>query len=266
MKYVFSHWAEIVARIRKSPGLFIALDYDGVLSPIALTPGKAHMPPKNRRLLKALACRKNVSVAIVSGRSLTDIQQKVRLSQLIYAGNHGAEIALDGSVEKHIPLQMYREALVKALAELIVLGEKFPGVHVEDKGFGIGFHYREVSKAKIAAVKRAFKQWTKQLSPNLKIALAKMMFEVRPNFEWNKGSAVLRIWQQIAPKALPICLGDDTTDEDGFIALKGKGINVFVGVGRPSNAEYFLESTDDVSSFLNRLLTEAKRRYQKGCE
>jgi trehalose-phosphatase len=263
-KYCFHHWDEIVQRIRAKDGLFVALDFDGVLSPIASRPSLARMPPKNRRLLKALSCHEGVFVAIVSGRTLADIRHKIHLPRLIYAGNHGAEIALDGALEQHIPLERYRLELVAARSALMPIAAAFPGAHLEDKGFGIGLHYREVARPLVPKLKRQFKRFVRTLPKDLKIAPAKMMWEVRPNEEWNKGSAVLRIWQDVAPNSLPICLGDDKTDEDGFLALKGKGVNVFVGAKhRESHAEYFLNSVTDVTHFLGRLLTEADRTFKK---
>src|SRR5437762_129933 len=104
-KHLFAHWKDIVQRLRQAGGVFIAFDYDGVLSPIAARPTLARMPLENRRLLRALVRRRRVSVAIVSGRALADVREKVGLPGLLYAGNHGAEIQLNGAVEQHIPLQ-----------------------------------------------------------------------------------------------------------------------------------------------------------------
>jgi trehalose-phosphatase len=258
MGQLFAHWKEVNARLQKAGGLFVAFDYDGVLSPIAARPTLAKMSKENRRLLRGLARRRHVHLAVVSGRALADVRDKVRLPGLLYAGNHGAEIQLNGSVEQHIPLQSYREALVGARDALVEAFESFHGVHIEDKGFGIGLHYREVAHSKVALLRRRFQRWAAELPDELKIASAKMMFEVRPKFEWNKGSAVLRLWQQLAPQALPICLGDDKTDEDGFRALKGRGINIFVGKVRRTNAEYYLRSTEEVTAFLKRLRTATR--------
>jgi trehalose-6-phosphatase len=52
------------------------------------------------------------------------------------------------------------------------------------------------------------------------------------------------------------CLGDDLTDEDGFRALLGKGINIYVGEERQTYAEYILPSQSDVTAFLTQLLAE----------
>jgi trehalose 6-phosphate phosphatase len=262
MKSCLTHWPEIAARIHAARGVFVAFDYDGVLAPIAARPELARIPAENRALLDRLAKHAGMHVAVVSGRALADVRRQVNLESLLYAGNHGAEIALDGTAEQHIPLERYRQALVDVYAQLSAWLKLFPGLRLEDKGFGIGLHYREVPAEQLPVLHDAFALWANGLPEELAVFPAKMMMEVRPKVEWNKGSAVLRIWEAVAPASLPFCLGDDRTDEDGFIALKGKGINIFVGTAKESCAEFFLESTDEVTLFLQRLLTEADARFK----
>jgi len=250
-----NHWDVIAARLRLTEGIFLALDYDGVLSPIAIRPELARMPARNRELLDALSNHPRVRVAVVSGRALADVRERVGVSAIFYAGNHGAEIDLKGDTERHIPLERFRAALLQARKELHDLIEEFPGLRLEDKGFGIALHYREVGDTQLPALHARFAVWAKSLPADLHVTTAKMLYEIRPNMGWNKGNAVLRIWQSIAPRWLPFCLGDDKTDEDGFVALKGRGINIFVGTTTAdSAADFSLDSTDQVTEFLERLL------------
>ena len=256
MDALFTCWPIITARIHAATGIFVALDFDGVLSPIAPRPESARMPERNRELLRLLVDRPKVRVAVVSGRALDDVRRHVGVEGIFYAGNHGAEIALDGHPETHIPLKRYRAALLQARTELADLIGEFPGARLEDKGFGIGLHYREVDDRLLSTLHAQFAVWAKSLPNDLHVTTAKMLYEVRPNIAWNKGNAILRLWEQVAPASLPFCLGDDHTDEDGFVALKGRGISIYVGAPRDSNADYILASTDQVTEFLERLLTE----------
>jgi trehalose-6-phosphatase len=57
---------------------------------------------------------------------------------------------------------------------------------------------------------------------------------------------------------IPIYIGDDTTDEDAFKALKNKGLTIFVGKPKISYAEYYLRSTKEVFEFLKQILRIAK--------
>ena len=261
MKPCLAHWPEIAARIQAARGVFVAFDYDGVLSPIAPRPDFATLSIENRILLDRLARHPGMHVAVVSGRSLADVRKHIDLDSLFYAGNHGAEISFNGKAERHIDLELYRAALVKVKGELGEWLLSYPGGRLEDKGFGIGVHYREVAPQRQLAFQRGFDLWAKNLPADLRVLPAKMMFEVRPKVDWNKGNAVLRLWQALAPDSLPFCLGDDRTDEDGFMALRGKGINIFVGAAQGSSAEYFLPSTREVTTFIERLLAAADQAF-----
>jgi trehalose-phosphatase len=256
MKAVFEYWQEVAWRIRDKHRIFLALDYDGVLSPIASEPGLAILSAENRALLEGLVKNPRTRVAIISGRSLSDVRNHVGAAGIIYAGNHGAEIDLNNSPESHVGIVGFRDELVNARNQLAESFAGFQGAFVEDKGFGIGLHYREIHPEQLDAFHEQFSEWSKQLSADLQILRAKKVYEVRPKIAWNKGNAVWHTWQSAAPDALPICLGDDLTDEDGFRVLQGKGVNIYVGEERQSYAEYILQSPAEVTVFLRRLLAE----------
>jgi trehalose 6-phosphate phosphatase len=258
MKSVFEHWPEIVAKIRERKSVFLALDYDGVLAPIAAQPDLALLPPINRELLERLVKYQQVKVAVISGRAMGDVRNHIRVPSIAYAGNHGAEIDLNGMQESHVGVENYRPQLVEMRTQLEMVFGDIPGILLEDKGSGIGLHYREVDPVSLPEFKERFNNWCKGLPDSLVIVHAKMMYEVRPKVAWNKGNAVWHVWQRLAPSALPICLGDDLTDEDGFKALLGQGINIYVGEERQSYAEYILHSQSDVTLFLRQLLAEVE--------
>ncbi len=255
MKGIFEYWTEIAEKIHERKSVFLALDYDGVLAPIAAQPDLALLPPENRQLLEKLVDCSQARVAVISGRSVSDVWKHIGIPAIVYAGNHGSEIDLHGAREFHVNEEQCPQlAEVRAQLEEVFAG--FHGVLLEDKGFGVGLHYREVEPHNLPAFKQRFENWSKSLPSSLAIVHAKMMYEVRPKMAWNKGDAVRHIWQSVAPAALPICLGDDLTDEDGFRALSGKGINIYVGEERQSYAEYILRSQSEVIPFLRLLLAE----------
>jgi trehalose 6-phosphate phosphatase len=90
-----------------------------------------------------------------------------------------------------------------------------------------------------------------------------MVYEIQPKIDWDKGKAVLYLLHALGldrDDVVPIYLGDDITDEDGFKALAGRGIGVFVGrpddpevAGRTTWADYVLPSIEDVERFLDAL-------------
>src|SRR3989338_10277252 len=92
LRHLFDFWEPLKADLR-GRAIFVFLDYDGTLTPIVATPEKAVLSPENKILLQRLAASARCRVAIVSGRALKDIQERVGLKNVIYVGNHGFEIA-----------------------------------------------------------------------------------------------------------------------------------------------------------------------------
>jgi trehalose-phosphatase len=91
----------------------------------------------------------------------------------------------------------------------------------------------------------------------------KEVSEIRPSVEWNKGETVLWLLENglvaggDAP--WPVCVGDDRTDEDAFRAIRNRGLTVFVGEPRKTQARYYLRNIGEVSVFLGRLARIRKR-------
>jgi trehalose 6-phosphate phosphatase len=89
------------------------------------------------------------------------------------------------------------------------------------------------------------------------VATGKKIFEFRPDFDWDKGRAIRWLIGELGlnrSTATPIYLGDDTTDEDAFRAIRKRGIGIVVGrEGEPSLARYALENTGEVTSFLAKI-------------
>src|SRR5436190_889820 len=86
----------IESRIAAAGRVLLFLDFDGTLAPIVPDPHEARLPLRAREAMKALVRQPGVTLAIVSGRSLSDVRSRVGLEEAIYAGNHGFEIAGKG--------------------------------------------------------------------------------------------------------------------------------------------------------------------------
>ena len=79
-------------KIRRAAEIFLFLDYDGTLTPIRRTPGEATLAAATQQLLRRLSALSDVTVAIVTGRSMRDIRRLVPLDTLVFAANHGLHI------------------------------------------------------------------------------------------------------------------------------------------------------------------------------
>lgn len=255
MRSFLQHVDAVDRRIRRRKRLLFCFDFDGTLSPIVAHPRDAKLPPAWRKRLRALAAHPRITVAVVTGRVLSDIRRRVRLPGLVYAASHGCDVWRDGrffarrGAEHRVPMKAIGRAMDAAFA-------RERGVVVESKETSVAVHYRLVPRARKAAVKRRALQI---LQPSLdrhdwSLLHGKQLVEVRPRRSWDKGDAVRFIHKRFAPTALPLYFGDDTTDEDAFRALGRSGVTVRVGRKRGSAAQYVVPSLDAIAPWLDALL------------
>ncbi len=263
MQHLFESWSTLSADIRIAPHLLLLSDYDGTLTPIVSRPEEAILSPEVREKLRVLAQKSASSVGIISGRALSELRSMVAIEGIYYAGNHGLEIEGPGLRYISPPAEVARTTIKDLARQLSAALDSIKGIIVEDKGLSLSMHYRLVKKGAEKQVADIFQRVT---SPRLregkiKITSGKKVLEVRPPIDWHKGKAVEAITGEIKmllklKQLLTIYLGDDTTDEDAFRVLhRPAGWSIFVGEGNaPSDAAYFLNSTDEVAEFLSRLL------------
>jgi trehalose-phosphatase len=240
--------------------LAIFLDFDGTLAPIAPTPNEAHFLPENQRLLSQLIKHPHCKVAIISGRAIEDLKNKVGLDGIIYVGNHGLEI--EGP---HIHFQSLMPPQLKKIIDKIrdkLLHQlcSIKGVILEDKGLTLSLHYRLVEEKQLIPLKDKFNKICEPFRKHqeIEITTGKKVLEVRPAIPWHKGHAVSWLLKEHGlaegqQRVMPLYIGDDMTDEDAFGILKDIGLTVVVGK-QPSQAHYYLENVQEVAWFLEQIL------------
>ncbi len=242
------------------PAVF--LDYDGVLTPIVERPEDAVISDGMREVVKNLAER--TSVCVVSGRDRPVVQELMGLDNLVVAGSHGFDIwsPEEGRIERDQD-DDFEELLdgVKDRVEREV--EPIEGTSVEPKAASVAVHYRQVADEEKPKVEEIVDGILGEHPDELKMTPGKMVYEIQPKIDWDKGKAVLYLIETLGldrGDMVPIYLGDDVTDEDAFNALADTGIGVFVGspddpevAGRTTAANFVLDSVDDVEKFLDRL-------------
>ncbi len=260
MQYLFDKWDQIKAKFQNKQ-VFIFLDYDGTLTPIVETPQKAVISAVTKAVIEKISKKPNCKIAIISGRSLRDVKEKLSLDNIIYSGNHGLEIEGPKIRFRATVSPEYISILNKIKKELNKKISAVKGIFIEDKGLSLSLHFRQVSKKEIPLVKAAFHETViiYLVRNKIKIKFGKMVLEVRPVLEWDKGKVVL--WLLAREKfakngvpILPIYIGDDLTDEDAFRAFKGIGLTVIVGNARSSLAQYYLKDTNEVRKLLEDIL------------
>lgn len=261
MKNLLRQWPRLNGRIAGSH-LLLLLDYDGTLTPLRARPQQAVLSARMRRVLRALAAKPEVTLALVSGRDFADLKCLAALKGVIYASNHGFKISGRGiRFEAKSPAQA-RKALAAMRRELVRLTGDIKGALVEHKKFSVALHYRLVSGQDLPALKRIFNGLVPAYEKHgFVLKPGKKVFEILLPCAQNKGSAAEYIFKATAlavkPKpVVPVFIGDDTTDEDAFRALAGSGITVRVGQSGNSAAAFYLRDTDGVYQFLSMLLRD----------
>ncbi len=239
---------------------FLFLDYDGTLTPIVKKPDLAMLTKARRSTLKKIAKAPHILVAIISGRKLSDLKQKVGIPGLIYAGNHGFEIAGPGLKIIHSQAKQSKPILKKIKSELQKRLKAIKGTIIEDKGLSLSLHFRLVKAKDLKKVKEIFATTTQPHLKKVRITHGKKVFEVRPPVKWDKGKAVLWILKKFGGKMIPVYIGDDTTDEDAFRALKNKGLTMRVGKIKGSSAQHFIKNVDGVYKLIKSMLKSLPRR------
>lgn len=246
---------KVAARILRAPHTFFFLDYDGTLTPIRPKPTMAHMRESTRDVLQELSRNPGFSVGIVSGRQLDEIRSVVAVKDVFYVGNQGLEIQGPDFRYTHAKADEFRVILRQIGSALKLMSEIFPGSFVEDKEVTLSYHYRMTEPDQVPALRREF---LKRVSPwldagKVRVMEVKKALEVRPDFEWNKGSAARWLLLRGEPESLPVFIGDDGTDELAFRALNDRGITIKVGHEKLSHAQYYLKDVCEVERFLSFL-------------
>jgi trehalose 6-phosphate phosphatase len=245
---------EVADRIRQAPRCLLCLDYDGTLAPFVPDPGDAFLTPPMDRLLRDLAGHDTMALAIISGRDRADLQGRVNIPGVIYAGNHGLDISGPGYVFVEPTAASHSEELRGLSQALTSRLQSFAGVLVEYKGLTISVHYRQAPESAGEEIRRLVHATLAGTSHPFVLSAGEKVHEIRPRVYWNKGTAVNWIRAQLGkPDALPIYVGDDTTDEDAFAAIRDDGIGIKVGTEAETAARYTVNDAADVRKFLKWL-------------
>lgn len=226
------------------PALF--LDMDGVLAPLADTPDAVVPRPERTAALRAVADRLDHRVAIISGRTIAEIDRIAEAATASASGVHGLERrGADGSLQRAEPAPAVRDAV----AAFETFARSRPGIIVEDKTVSAGLHYRGAPDEAAAAMALASDLAERT---GLTMQAGNLVVELKTPGT-SKGTALTAFMREPPfAGAVPVMLGDDLTDEDGFRAAAALGgFGVLVGPPRETAARYGLPDVDAVLAWLN---------------
>jgi trehalose 6-phosphate phosphatase len=247
----------------RQPAVFF--DFDGTLSDIVENPDAAWLVEGAADALTSLT--EQCPVAILSGRDLADVRQRVGLPGIWYAGSHGFELTgPDGAHHENAEAAASIPVLEEAAAELAGQLGHIPGVVVEHKRFGVAVHYRNAARDRVGEVSTAVRSAGRRTA--LRVTTGREVIELRPNVDWDKGKTLRWVLDYIRHDEhpgplLPIYLGDDITDEDAFDAVHDDGIPIVVrhtdDGDRATAAKYALDNPERVRDFTERLARQLAR-------
>jgi trehalose 6-phosphate phosphatase len=229
-------------RLTADTALF--LDFDGTLVEIASHPQAVRIPPRLRYTLFALQQQLGGALALVSGRRLPDLDSFLAPLQLPSAVEHGA-LRRDAAGRMSSAPAVRIEPVLQAAQALVA---QHPALLLEQKNWGLSLHYRHAPELETLCLREM--RAAQAHSPGLVLMQGKYVIDLRPAGV-SKGTAIAAFMGE-APFAsrVPVFVGDDVTDEDGFEqVLRMGGQAIKVGSG-PSRAGLRCDSVAHLSAWL----------------
>ena len=239
--------ASLLPQWRDDWALF--LDVDGTLLEIAAIPAAVHVPERAIRLLRSLRTRLDGALALVSGRRIADLDALFAPLTLPVAGVHGAE-RRDAAGNRTTADRGAR--LTPARRVLAAWQAVHAGTLLEDKGAALALHYRAAPEWE-AAARRAVIEALAAVGPDFHLQEGKKVLELKA-FSTGKGSAIEAFMQEPPfVGRLPVFIGDDITDEDGFETVNRLGgYSIAVGHERLTRASWRLNDEGEVLKWLEQ--------------
>lgn len=229
---------QAVERLAAQGQFFLGIDFDGTLAPIVDHPDMAEPDPTALEILRDLSAREAVEVAVVSGRGLTDLQERLgAVPGATLVGEHGNDI---GEHSNHDPLIGEATEMIRELAA------EAGGLTVETKTSSVTFHYRGLDDEDAERYLRRIRDWA-ALRTEIHVMEGKKVIELSTATR-SKGDAI----RDLAGERPVIYIGDDTTDESVFEVLGDHDIGVKVGEG-PTAARYRLKDVPEVVTILEKI-------------
>ena len=233
------------------PRWALFLDVDGTLLEIAETPQAVHASDRLKKLLSDISVSLDGALALVSGRSIADLDRLFAPHRFCAAGVHGFE-RRDASGRLHEPACDPAQ-LDPARVALGAFVRAHHGLLLEDKGHALAVHYR-LAPQLCESVHCEVTAALDLLGPDYVLQRGKCVFEIRARIH-NKGTGIAAFMREPPFHGrTPVFAGDDVTDEDGFASVNAMdGVSIQVGGVDATIAGHRLGSVADVVDWLAAL-------------
>jgi trehalose 6-phosphate phosphatase len=232
------------------PQSALFLDVDGTLLEIAPRPELVRVPDGLPALIIRLSAQRGGALALISGRPLAQLDTLFEPWRGAAAGLHGLEHRRPDGVLDCVLDSASATALDHLRPKLAALAADGTDLTLEDKDGTLALHYRAAPQREpeIRAVAQALHR---EVGSVLRLITGKMVVEFQPR-SVNKGLAIAAFTAEPPfVGRLPVFVGDDTTDEDGFAEIRRRGgIAIRVGPPCPTVANYHLPTVEAVLAWL----------------
>lgn len=254
MKLFFSPTGMHVLEALSLADTLYAFDFDGTLAPIVPQPEQAQASKELWERIEQL--RQYAPVAIVSGRSVSDLKKRIPVTGITLIGNHGME----GLPGKLWDADNARQ-IVMSWSEQWAAGpmHRDPEIILEDKGLSLALHYRHSKQRKLKKdrILAEVARW----NPSPRIILGKSVVNLVPSGAPHKGAALLALLEESGCKNA-FYIGDDDTDEDVFGLRDPRIISVRVGFRKDSQAQFYLQRQTEMRKLLKKILEELRKTQE----
>jgi trehalose 6-phosphate phosphatase len=234
----------------------LLLDIDGTLLDLAPSPNEVRVPPKLAKSLSRLLARTNGALALVSGRSLGDIDRIFAPMLFPAVGGHGAEMRI--SVESEAVASRAPPMNVDLIRRFAAIAGLNAGILVEDKGYALALHFRKAPDAEQAIYDAVSVIRADLPNAPIEVLPGKFVCEIKHS-GFTKATGVRELMTREPFKGRrPVFLGDDVTDETVFAIMPDmKGLSFSVG-RRAKGVDGHFHAPRDVRAWLGRLLDDER--------
>ncbi|HUY83848.1 MAG TPA: trehalose-phosphatase [Steroidobacteraceae bacterium] len=222
------------------------LDVDGTLLEFSGVPSPTHPDAALNRLLDGVSRGLDDRLALISGRTIDNLDALFAPRHFAAAGLHGLE-RRGANGERH-RLEIDARELDPARTALRAFLARHPGTLLEDKGAALALHYRGAIGAEEAA-RTVLAGITAELGEHFHVQEGNMVMEIKPS-RYTKATAIAAFLDE-APFAgrTPVFVGDDFTDLDGFRVVDALG-GVSIAVGDRVQARWRIDDPPAVRAWL----------------
>ena len=250
--------AGFFARLRQARARVLLLDYDGTIAPFHRRPEHAHPYPRVSELLARAMLTCATRVVIVSGRRLADLRAPLaRIPWHEAWACHGWQRLVAGGAPAagFVPCDAARLRL--QLAEAPARRLALLGARIERKAASVAVHWRGVAEPSVERIREHLHRAWRGHGEELELIEFDGGMELRARGR-DKGSVVRGILDECSPDTVCAYLGDDTTDEDAFAAIRGRGLGILVRPQlRETRADAWLAPPAELLAFLERWCASA---------